>query len=224
MNYTDILNIFANQPITSFIIQFLLDGIIVLFPFIIGIIIDNIFIRKENKVEIFKYVSRRIILLAIISQLIILVVMYYSAITTFMPILNVNNSSSLIESFFNLIVAIGLGMTIMYIESEKSKSPLLKEFENINIRRIKNNIELVMNRLPFILSSIIVFNFILLIFLMKFLTNIVILKALISVILVMLLINFIIVLTDVTCSVIVDFFKRIFEPINRKSKINKNNG
>jgi len=178
MNPLNILNTFVGQAPLF---------LIAITAYIISAIIIRIL--KKNISQISAYIMKGLAKMLIVSTIPLLITIYSStiAVNSFVSSLtNVTNvqipgATNLLLSLptvFSLGVSIILGIAILFMESERFVSPLIKEIQNANINNLEKAAIKILDIASFILSIILVYSILLLAI---FPTNITLINTLIGI-------------------------------------------
>jgi hypothetical protein len=162
MNLLDILNTFTEQ-----IYLFL----ILITDYIIGVIIIKV--SKKGISKIINFIARGVagyLAVSTISMLITIysyIVVVNSFVSSLANIVNIHISGTVSSLLLSLAItslgaSILLGIAILFMESERFVSPLIKEIENANINNLGKTAIRLLDIALFILSIILVYSILLL--------------------------------------------------------------
>jgi len=188
-------------------------------------IIATIFVKisKKGISEISNYIIRGISRILIVSLIPILITVYSSImaaisfVSSSATITNINitgtaNSLLSLSAIISLGVSIILGIAILFMESERFVSPLIKEIKNVNINNLKKIAIKLLDFVPFILSIALVYS---ILFLAIFPTN----MTLINTILIISQVYLYIIAFDIIFSILAAFSSKGLEPNLNVGKI-----
>ena len=188
-------------------------------------IIATIFVKisKKGISEISNYIIRGISRILIVSLIPILITVYSSImaaisfVSSSATITNINitgtaNSLLSLSAIISLGVSIILGIAILFMESERFVSPLIKEIKNVNINNLKKIAIKLLDFVPFILSIALVYS---ILFLAIFPTNMI----LINTILIISQVYLYIIAFDIIFSILAAFSSKGLEPNLNVGKI-----
>ena len=188
-------------------------------------IIATIFVKisKREMSKISNYIIKGISKILIVSLVPILITVYSSIIAAISfvssstTITNINitgtaNSLLLLSAIISLGVSIILGIAILFIESERFVSPLIKEIENTNINNLGKVAIKILDIASFILSIILVYS---ILFLAIFPTNMTLINTIIAIPQIYLFI----IVFDIIFSILATFSSKGLEPNLNVEKI-----
>ena len=188
-------------------------------------IIATIFVKisKKGISKISNYIIRGISKILVVSLIPILITVYSSImaaisfVSSSATITNINitgtaNSLLSLSAIISLGVSIILGIAILFMESERFVSPLIKEIENTNINNLEKIAIKLLDIVPFILSIALVYS---ILFLAIFPTN----MTLINTILIISQVYLYIITFDIIFSILAAVSSKGLEPNTDVEKI-----
>ena len=161
--------------------------LILITAYIISVIINRVSKKEISKI-IINFIAMGMAGSLVVSTILMLITIYsYTAIvnsfvSSLANITSIHISetvSSLLSSLAttSLGASIILGIAILFIESERFASPLIKEIKNLNINNLEKVAIKLLDIVPFILSIIVVYS---ILFLAIFPTNMVLINTIID--------------------------------------------
>ena len=161
--------------------------LIAITAYIIAVIIIRVLKKRVSQIS--AYIMKGLAKMLMVSTIPMLITIYSSAIVVNSFVSSLSNITNVqmpgatnlllsLPAIFSLGISIILGVAILFMESERFVSPLIKEIENTNINNLGKVAIKLLDIVPFILSITLVYS---ILFLAIFPTNMTLINTIISI-------------------------------------------